>query len=219
MSITSPYAGVDPDYWVEITEGLIMKHPLKPEEIVSAARKAWEDIFTSSIGGFRIGVEMFPKPQIMAFLLQELVTLELVKLHPGEWRGDQTATDKDLVYLPDEHFSVEIKASSNARHIYGNRSYAQESTTATRKQKSGYYLAINFQPFLAGQQSSLPASDQPKILKIRFGWLDHTDWRAQEKPTGQQASINRQSESAKLLELYPHDSLGDYKQKPMFSIE
>jgi hypothetical protein len=32
-----------------------------------------------------------------------------------------------LVYWPDESFSIEVKISSNPRHIYGNRSYAQKT--------------------------------------------------------------------------------------------
>ena len=41
-------------------------------------------------------------------------------------------------------YSVEIKTSSNKSKIFGNRSYAQKSENE-KKDKSGYYLAINFE--------------------------------------------------------------------------
>ena len=129
----------------------------------------------------------------MAFLIHELVPLELQSRYPGTWRGQQNSIEKDLVYVPDDQYSVEIKASSSNRRIFGNRSYAQRSNRS-KKSKSGYYLAINFQKFTV--------SSQPKITLIRFGWLDHEDWTGQTAPTGQQSSLAREVEDAKLQVLY-----------------
>lgn len=125
MSSFSPYEGLGVDNWRAKTEELITKHPLTSDELVRVTLDAWKDIFISSIGGFHIGKNIFPKPQIMGFFLQELITLKLMNLHPGKWRGDIEASDKDLVYIPDPEFSIEIKTSSDPRHVYGNRSYAQ----------------------------------------------------------------------------------------------
>lgn len=95
--------------------------------------------------------------------------------------------------MTDKHFSFEIKTSSSARSIFGNRSYAQKADT-TKKSKSGYYLAINFEKFTKIHQ-------QPSIKLVRFGWLDHEDWMGQAAATGQQARLNRDVELYKLLEL------------------
>lgn len=75
-----------------------------------------------------------------------------------------------------------MKTSSSKRSIYGNRSYAQKSTTNSRlkKNKSGYYLAINFEKF----NRNSPASERPKITLVRFGWLDQDDWQDQVAATG-----------------------------------
>ncbi len=213
MSSNSPYEGLSLDNWKARTEELIARHPLNPEELVKITLDAWEDIFKSSIGGFHVGSNIFPKPQIMGFFLQELITLKLIALYPNDWRGDIEASDKDLVYIPDHEYSVEIKASSDPRHVYGNRSYGQllreERQDRAKKGKSGYYLAINFEPFSTTIAQPFPQNvEQPKLLKIRFGWLDHTDWKAQVAATGQQASILRQSEASKLIELYPRNTLG-----------
>ena len=65
-----------------------------------------------------------------------------------------------------------------------------------KKTKSGYYLAVNFQPV----KRDVP---DPQVRKIRFGWLDHTDWIGQKSPTGQQARLDPNTREAKLIPLYP----------------
>ncbi|MFN9402025.1 MAG: ScaI family restriction endonuclease, partial [Dolichospermum sp.] len=53
---------------------------------------------------------------------------------------------QDVNFDLQHNFSIEIKTSSSPRNIFGNRSYAQKSTTGkTKKSKSGYYLVINFE--------------------------------------------------------------------------
>jgi hypothetical protein len=154
-------------------------------------------IFNSSFGKhkFTIGKDILPKPQVMGFLLHELIGLELASRYPQTWRGGQQAGEKDLVYIPDQKFSIELKTSSNPRHIYGNRSYAQK-TSKGKKAKSGYYLAVNFEKFTRASAAS------PSVLMVRFGWLDATDWVGQTAPTGQQARLPRDVEAGKLLQLF-----------------
>lgn len=191
----SPYTGVAPDRWPAITKKLIAKHPLREKEIVDVVLASWDAIFESRMGskGFRIGIDIFPKPQIMGFLLHELIPLELEARHPGLWRGEKTSGDKDIVYVPDDQFSIEVKTSSNPVHIFGNRSYAQ-AATKNKKAKSGYYLAVNFGKFRA--------SELPKVLLVRFGWLDSSDWVGQQAATGQQSRLLPNVENGKLLRLY-----------------
>jgi hypothetical protein len=192
----SPYEGLAPELWQSKTRELVAAHPLSPDEIIEVVLKAWSDIFASHIGTkpFRIGTDILPSPQIMAFLLHELIPLELSDRYPGIWRADERADEKDLVYISDDLYSAEIKASSSARSIFGNRSYAQIGRTS-KKSKAGYYLAINFEKF----GSSAAA---PKISKIRFGWLDHADWLGQQAATGQQARLSKDAGRHKMLVLY-----------------
>lgn len=166
-------------------------------EVVTVVTEAWEAIFDSRIGpkGFHIGKHIFPKPQIMAFFLHELIPLEFAAMYPKLWRPERSAGDKDLVYIPDNSFSVEVKTSSHPTQIFGNRSYAQERRETSKKDKSGYYLAINFDKFD-------DTSSKPMLRRIRFGWLDHTDWIGQKAATGQQARLSPEVERAKLLTLY-----------------
>jgi hypothetical protein len=208
MGSTSPYDGLQPAEWLAKTRELIAAYPLSPEALVTATLAAWESIFASSIGGFYIGRNIFPKPQVMGFFLHELIPLKLSEMFPGIWREDRRADEKDLVYIPDPAFSAEIKTSSDSSHIYGNRSYAQEGNSS-KKAKSGYYIAINFEPFVLEEQSGLDGQPvlrevvQPKVAKIRFGWLDHRDWQGQKAATGQQARLSSDVESYKLLQIYP----------------
>jgi hypothetical protein len=191
-----PYAGLPKDRWAAKTKKLVAAHPLNMKEVVEVVSLAWEAIFESKIGPhrFKIGTHLFPKPQIMGFLLHELIPLEFAARYPNKWPGEEQAGDKDLVYIPDPRFSVEIKTSSHRSQIFGNRSYAQQPTGA-KKSKSGYYLAINFESFDKRKRA------RPKIIRVRFGWLDHTDWIGQATATGQQAHLAPDCEGCKLITL------------------
>lgn len=195
-NMTSPYQGTHVDDWEAKTLELVSSHPLSTEEIVGVVLKVWDDIFDSKLGTkpFLIGTHILPSPQIMAFFLHELIPLELADSHPGVWRGDVSANEKDLVYIPDELYSVEIKASSSVGQIFGNRSYAQPGKTS-KKSKSGYYLGINFEKFTA-------EGARPRITRVRFGWLDLEDWLGQRAATGQQARLNKEADRRKMLLLY-----------------
>jgi hypothetical protein len=191
----SPYLGLSVNEWLRVTQEIVERHPLSVDEIVDAVLASWQSIFNSRLGtkGFQIGKDIFPKPQIMGFLLHELIPLELAANHPNSWRGDTSASDKDLVYIPDDSFSVEVKTSSDPNHIYGNRSYAQGSSKS-KKGKSGYYLAVNFEKF--------SSTTNPSVRLIRFGWLDSSDWIGQKAATGQQSRLSSDVENTKLLQLY-----------------
>jgi len=193
--MNSPYKNKQVSRWLSVTKLLISNHPLTTKEIKEVVLDSWEEIFRSKIGKkpYHIGKDIFPKPQIMGFFLHEIIPLEFERRYPGKWRREKNARDKDLICIPDTQFSIEIKTSSNPNSIFGNRSYAQDSENG-KKSKSGYYLAINFEKF----------TDQltkPKILKIRFGWLDHEDWMGQKSETGQQSRLSRDVENFKLIEL------------------
>jgi len=187
-----PYRDVPVHKWKTVTRQLIEEHPLSKEEIVSIVISSWKSILDSNLGtkGFKIGKDIFPKPQIMGFLLHELIPLELASKYPTIWRGEENSSDKDIVYIPDDYYSIEVKTSSNPKHIYGNRSYAQD-TTSSKKAKSGYYLAVNFEKVVKNKT--------PKITLIRFGWLDSDDWIGQKAATGQQSHLSSNVENNKLL--------------------
>jgi hypothetical protein len=195
--MASPYDGLTPDRWLEVTQRLIDDHPLKVAELVEVVLAAWSSIFGFKIGAkFEIGRDIFPKPQMMGFFLHELIPLEIAVLHPDEWRGEESASDKDIVYIPNDRFSIEVKTSSDRRHIFGNRSYAQRTTTS-KKSKSGYYLTVNFEKFSSTKK-------RPCVLLIRFGWLDSSDWIGQTAATGQQARLSAEVDNAKLITIFRH---------------
>lgn len=179
-----------------MTERLIAEHPLSKDEIVEIVLECWRSIFASAIGAhdFKIGQHIFPKPQIMGALLHELIPLEVAARHSEQWRGEKAADDKDIVYLPDEKYSIELKTSSHREQIFGNRSYAQEASS-DKKSKSGYYLTVNFEKFAEER----PA---PQIILIRFGWLDHADWIGQKAATGQQSRLAPEIYAGKFKTLY-----------------
>lgn len=197
----SPYEGLPVYQWKSKTEELIDQYPLDMDTMVEAVLEAWEGIFKTKIAGeLQIGVDIFPTPQILGNYLHELIPVVLEKKFPGQWSRDIEKNDKDLIYLPDRRFSAEIKTSSNPNNIYGNASYGQEdSSDSSNKSKDGYYLAVNFEKLIPGAPSF-----HPKIRKVRFGWLDHTDWHSQPASSGQAATIPVEVRDNKLKILYEY---------------
>lgn len=192
----SPYAGKDKSDWADVTHSLVNNHPLDEDFLVSMILQAWNNIFETSIGihNLKIGEQIFPKPQVIGALMHELIPAELAAASPKEWRGEESAGDKDIVYIPNDYYSIELKTSSNPSRIFGNRSYAQQPSEG-KKGKDGFYIAVNFEKFSK-------RNSRPEILVIRFGWLDHTDWRGQKSESGQQASLSPETYSLKFKTLY-----------------
>ncbi len=196
MPVQSPYLNVPIDQRLGVTKALLARHPLKEEEITNVICKSWDDIFNSKIGSFKIGREIFPSPQIISFFLHELTAHYLTLSHKGLFVVGKNKNEKDIHHVKDESLSVEIKASSHPTQIFGNRSYAQPNEVNTRKSKDGYYITINFEKISK-------ENPEPKILAIRFGYLEHTDWIAQLSATGQQARLKTEAYLYKLIRIYP----------------
>lgn len=195
QDVPSPYESLPATEWRDATQQLIAQYPLEHCELVEVILKCWDDIFATTIAGrLRVGDDVKFSPQMMANFLDELVPVELAERYPETWRRQIQKIEKDLVCIPDDFFSTEIKCSSSPNDIFANRSYAQPSAPGT-KRKDGFYIAINFQGF--GMSSS------PKITRIKLGWLDHTDWIPQASATGQQARLSPQAKAGKLIQLYP----------------
>lgn len=194
--MSSPYSNKKHNEWESITLKLIEEHPLTEKNIVDVVRDSWDQIFNSKIGAFNIGKEIMPTPQIMSFLLHELVAHNLSLKYPGEYRVGTEKNEKDVVCEKDIKYSVEIKGSSHPNQIFGNRSYAQPNTKDVIKNKDGYYITINFEKF------SKNAKNKPRILLIRFGYIEHIDWIAQNSATGQQARLSPEAYKSKLKVIY-----------------
>lgn len=194
----SPFKGVPSEKWPGIIKEVINAHPLQKEVIVETVLTSWNELHATQIGSRRlqIGKDIFPNPQILGFLLHELIPVELAALHPTVWRREKSKGEKDLVYVPNPYFSVEIKTSSHPSQIFGNRSYAQKSTTGKSTAKSGYFLTVNF-------KATKEDGEKGRITRIRFGWLDHSDWIGQAAQTGQQSRLTTDADKYKLVELYP----------------
>lgn len=178
--MSSPYEGKEIEQWLSITHQLIQNHPLKPEELLEAAQISWDKLWSTTVGDSSLGfplIDLDPPATIVGYFFEKLLSKELASRYPQVWRGGK-GSEKDLHCLQDEAKSVEMKSSGQLGYkIYGNRSYGQkvENTDAAKKDKSGYYITINF----SGQTLTL----------IRFGWIDADDWQAQKSATGQMAGL------------------------------
>lgn len=199
----SPYEGKQISEWKSITESLIEEHPLSKQDIIEAVFESWDGILKTMIANrLLIGKDIFPTPQIIGNFLHELIPLVLEEKYPGKYSRDKEKKDKDLIYVPNPYYSAEIKTSSNPNNIYGNASYGQEdSSNKSAKNKDGYYITVNFEKFIPNDPAFIP-----RIRKIRFGWLEHTDWHSQGASSGQAATIPVEVRDNKLITLY------DYKK-------
>jgi len=197
---SSPFRAVPPSKWLRVTQRLLQQFPIKPADLVSVVLESWVDIFESKIGkhAYHIGQEVFPQPQIMGFLLHELIPLNLASRFPDKWRRGLASTECDAHSLVDEKYSFEIKTSSSASGIFGNRSYAHVSDGA-KKRRSGYMLAVNFAKFCPGECN-------PELTLIRFGWLEPSDWIGQKSESGQQARLTKDAIAYKLIVLWDGSS-------------
>jgi len=186
----NPYEGKSVEDWQKITEKLVENHPLSPY-IADLCLKSWQSILNGKINTYLnlLIREMRISPQATGALLHDIIPEYIEKNISGFRKG--TGKEKDIVCEYDEIFSMELKTSSQ-RAIYGNRSYAKSDSG---KVKSGYYLAINFEKI---------SINNPKILLIQMGWLDHADWRGQKSETGQQASLTKEAKDSKFIILYKH---------------
>lgn len=188
MNTENPYAGIPPEQWQKITRELVEQHPLQPL-IVDFCLKSWQSILHGKINTYlnmRI-CDMSISPQATGALLHDVIPEYISRNVEGFRKG--TGKEKDIVCQYNDFYSLELKTSSQ-KSIYGNRSYAKSTGG---KQKSGYYLAVLFEKINA---------NQPQILRIQMGWLDHGDWVGQRSETGQQASLTREAREYKLLTLY-----------------
>lgn len=192
--MVSPYKGIAPRNWESVTDRLLAEHPIDVQELVNVAHSSWKKIFKTKIGGeLQIGVDVFPSPQILGNYLHLLIAAALEKSHPTLWRRERDKNDKDVVCLSDDKYSFEIKTSSQNR-IFGNRSYGQ-AENASGKSKSGFYAAILF-------EKCTPDRPKPALKRIKFGWIDHTDWKAQAAATGQNSTLDTVAWNLKLKDLY-----------------
>jgi hypothetical protein len=187
----SPYKNAEVKNWRKITEELVKKHPLAPV-VVDLCLKSWESILNGKINTYlnmKIR-DMSISPQATGALLHDVIPAYIAKNVPDFRKGE--GKEKDIMCESDDYFSLELKTSSQ-KSIFGNRSYAKSESG---KSKSGYFLTVNFEKI---------AKKNPRILRIQFGWLDHSDWVGQKSETGQQASLTKEAKENKLMTLYEAD--------------
>lgn len=194
---SSPYKDQDPSTWLATTQTLIADHPLAVDDLIELVVSAWDGVWSTEIGKgeARLSLrEVDPPATVVGYFFEKLLAKALAAKYPGEWAGGTGGTEKDLHFVNDPAFSVEVKSSGQlGLKIYGNRSYGQEVENADRakKDKSGYYLTVNFY----GDRLSL----------VRFGWIDGSDWIAQKSSTGQMAGLGKDVYLYKLVPI-----VGDY---------
>jgi hypothetical protein len=193
-SLPSPYHGLDTELWPSVTQSVVDAFPLSRSQLFNLAVDAWKDVTSTRIGRreLRIGHDLEVPAQAIGYLFEKLFALALMEM-AGPFRGGLSqATEKDIVHDDDPSFSFEIKTSTHKTGIYGNRSQSQRSAKR-KKIRVGYHLVMNF---------TKPTAAQPYgSFVLRFGWLDNSDWKAQNAQSGQAAHVPPHIQAMKLVEL------------------
>jgi hypothetical protein len=184
----SPFAGKDPQEYAELAESLIDKHLLSRDEFVDVAHAVYRQVESErGEGGSVFGTKFGRR-----------IGEELAFRYPGVWRPGK-AHEKDVVCITDPSMSFEVKAGGDPHKVVGNRSYALQPSMPGRKSKDGWLLAVN------AQDGDLP--------RVRFGWIDLSDWVAQRSDSGQSAYIPAGIRDAKLRDLYGLRSVEGHRVK------
>jgi hypothetical protein len=184
----NPYENVPVEQWHKTTRRLVEQHPLTPV-IVDLCLRSWQSILHGKINTYlNMQIrEMSISPQATGALLHDVIPEYISKNIKGFRKG--TGNEKDIVCENNDFYSLELKTSSQ-KSIYGNRSYAKSDSG---KSKAGYYLTINFEKI---------QGNDPNILLIQMGWLNHSDWVGQKSETGQQAALTKEARENKFIVLY-----------------
>lgn len=175
------------------------------ETIQEVALKSWELLWSTTIGEVELSIkleELEVPAIVVGYFFEKLFSRQLEIQEPTLWRSGKNKEDKDLVCVPNEDYSIEIKSSGQLGFkVFGNRSYGQqvENVELEKKEKSGYYITVNFY--------------QKTLTLLRFGWIDHSDWKAQEAQTGQAAGLGESVYKYKLKEIP-----GDYRLDAPISV-
>ena len=135
----SLYTDKNLDEWKSITADLLDKNPLNIEEIVEITLDAWERIFQSEICDLKIGKDIYPNPQMMGYFIETIIASHLSKKYPDIWKHGREKTEKDIVCLTNQDYSIEVKSSSSSKKLSPNTKPLQSAFVGTR---SGW--AINF---------------------------------------------------------------------------
>ncbi len=177
--VESPFQGDPSSEWIRARDKLIVQHPLELNTLKDLVFHSWNQLLETRIGhpseDIRIIRDVEVPTQTISAFLEAIMATRLSSMDSNWRRGSEA--EKDLILVPDPRYSIELKTSGQiTTHIFGNRSYAQQSPTGQMKKgKSGYYLTVNFW--------------HDRIFLIRFGWIDHSDWKGQKAATGQAATL------------------------------
>jgi hypothetical protein len=124
--MTSPYVDKTESEWLEVTRKLVESHPIKTADLLDTAVTAWAMLWQTTVGTAPMAMKLSDlrvPATIVGYFFEVLFAREMQRRAPALWRGNQSKDEKDLVYVPDPNFSVEIKASGQAGFkVYGNRS-------------------------------------------------------------------------------------------------
>ena len=129
----SPYVDLPVGQWRAKTQELVANHPLSLEDIRAACLRSWDFVWETTIGTGETAIslrEIEVPSTVTGYFFERILARELEVRHPGRWRGGQEKAEKDLVYVSDPHFSIEVKTSGQLNtRVYGNRSYGMRGKT------------------------------------------------------------------------------------------
>jgi len=185
--VNKQFTEVNKKEWPSIRDTLIREYPLDMCEIREIVLRSYDKLLQTRIGDPADDIKIFEDVDIGAqatgAFLETIIANEFQKRN-SVWRQGSEA-EKDLIHTNNPKFSTEIKLSGQVNDkIFGNRSYAQDTSGSNKKGKSGYYIALNIH---ISKGELLPSHN---LFLMRFGWIDFEDWSGQKAESGQAAKLN-----------------------------
>lgn len=144
--MSSPFANLNTSQWASKRNELIEEYPLDLQEVRDLVLKSYSKLLETRIGDpsddIRIFEDVLIGAQTTGAFLETIIANEIQE-KDSVWRQGSDA-EKDLVHTENPRYSTEIKMSGQVNdEIFGNRSFAQDSGSEGKKNKSGYYLTSN----------------------------------------------------------------------------
>lgn len=199
----SIYDGLSSHDKAQLTQALILKHPLNMGVVRDLVFEAWRLIiqgkFTDADGEVEdYFFDVKPESKDLCNQMHKKIPKLLAKEFGSKWREEVFKTDKDVVCTNDNKFSFEIKGGQGFDgKCSGNKSYANTKGNAA-KSKNGFYLFFNFENIAEARAKG----KRPEITFIRFGYVEQRNWRGQSSGSGQQATISPEVYKTQFMTLF-----------------
>ncbi len=187
--LKKPYQDVPTERMRAVATQLVKNHPLR-YCVVDIVLNSWQNILngniTSKSSSFKIK-QTNVSTNVTEKLIRTVLPENISRYVKGFRAGKQN--EHDIVCEVDEFYSVKLLASFEKMLAIK----IKDAKNNVDEIKTGFYLSVNFENI---------NSNNPKILRIRFGYLDKTDFVLTRNGDEIKAVLTSEAGLYKLIDIY-----------------